>query len=99
MTDINGCTASAAWFFLNNTGVNNIFATDVSIYPNPATSTLYIQSRVNVKAVITGVDGKLVMEQADAKEMNVSSLASGVYIISLYDNDGQALLTQKLIKE
>jgi hypothetical protein len=39
------------------------------------------------------------MQQADAKELDVSMLANGAYMITLYDDDGQMLTVQKLVKE
>ncbi len=99
VTDANGCVGSATWFYYNYTGVNNVNTASAKIFPNPATSTLFIESAVTVRAVVNAVDGKVVMEQADAKQLNIAGLASGTYIVTLYDNEGQAVLTGKLVKE
>jgi hypothetical protein len=99
VTDGNGCTGSASWFYYDYTGVKNVNAPDVRIYPNPATTTLFIESAVTVRAVVSGIDGRMVMEQADAKQLDITTLASGVYVVNLYDDNGQAVLTGKLVKE
>ncbi len=99
VTDANGCTGSATWFYYDYTGVNNVNTSAARIYPNPATSTLFIESAVTVRAVVSAMDGKTVLEQADAKQIDITGLASGMYIVTLYDAEGQALLTGKLVKE
>ncbi len=73
--------------------------TVIRIYPNPASGRIFIESPVRVRAVISGVDGKIVLEGADAKEMDVSQLADATYFISLYDDSGQLVSVQKMIKE
>ncbi len=99
VTDTNGCSSRASWYVYNYSGVNNITATTARIYPNPATSTLFIDASVNVRAVISGIDGKKVMEQANAKEVNISTLAAGMYLVALYNDEGQIVMMQKLVKE
>ncbi len=99
VTDANGCTGSASWFYYDYTGVKNINAASARIYPNPATTTLFIESAVAVRAVVNAVDGKMIIDQADAKQLDITDLASGVYIVTLYDDGGQAVLTGKLVKE
>ncbi len=99
VTDTNGCSGYSAWFYYNYTGVGNVNAVSARIFPNPATATVFIESTVAVRAVISSIDGKMVMEQANAKEMDISKLASGLYVIALYDEEGQQLLIQKLVKE
>ena len=99
VTDTNGCSSRASWYVYNYSGVSNIAATTARMYPNPATSTLFIDASVNVRAVISGIDGKKVMEQANAKEVNISALAAGMYLVALYDDEGQIVMMQKLVKE
>jgi uncharacterized protein YjdB len=101
ITDINGCKSPSAKFHFNNaiTGVKNTNGIAINIFPNPVTGMLYIESPVNVRAVINGIDGKIEVNQANAKVLDISKLASGVYMISLYDDSGAVLTIQKIIKE
>ncbi len=101
VTDTNGCMASGTpvHYNINMVGVQNQAATLLRVYPNPVTNMLYIESSVRVRAVISSIDGKTEMEQADAKEINTSSLANGMYFISLYNDSGVRLMVQKIIKQ
>jgi hypothetical protein len=51
-----------------------------------------------VRAVITTVDGKTVIDQANATDINISNLADGMYMIMLYDANGTMVKTDKLLK-
>jgi hypothetical protein len=97
VTDANGCQGSVSW--VGAVGVTELPGTDMYIYPNPATETISIESPVAVKAVITGMDGRIIMERTNATSMDISTLPNGFYQVSLYDDKGQKLLTQKLVKQ
>ena len=74
-----------------------MYATPV-IYPNPATSKVFINYPQTISVAITGMDGKLMMVRADVKEVDIHDLAAGTYIIAVYDEAGHKLLAQQLIK-
>jgi uncharacterized protein YjdB len=97
VTDANGCMGSATWY--GAVGVNTISAADIHVFPNPATTTVSIIAPVAVKAVISGMEGKVLAEQANATAIDISKLPNGLYMLSLYDDSGNKLATQKLIKE
>ncbi|RBA29920.1 T9SS type A sorting domain-containing protein [Flavobacterium tibetense] len=71
----------------------------LAIYPNPTNSgKIYITSKaaLDKKIEIFDVLGKKVFETTSAsKEINVSSLTAGVYIIKV--KEGEATATRKLI--
>ena len=100
VTDTNNCHAYSLAHSIFVLAVNNVNTTEeAKIYPNPATETLHITAQTNVRAVITNVTGKTVIDQAHATDINVSSLPTGIYMVMLYDENGERLLVQKLIKE
>ncbi len=71
----------------------------LSFYPNPATSgKIYITTKNNEEKQITIYDvlGKKVLQTLlMARELNISSLSPGVYIIKIEEGAGSA--TRKLI--
>ena len=71
----------------------------LTIYPNPVNSgKIYIttKSSLDKKVEIFNVLGKKVLETTiTSKELNVSNLSAGVYIIKI--KEGEATATRKLI--
>lgn len=67
----------------------------VSLYPNPANNTLYV-SNANQKGAYTifDINGRMVIK-SDAEALNVSNLASGVYVLKF---DGSNV-TAKFVKQ
>lgn len=98
VTDNNGCTGANVYDYVTHAGVGSVTAGDITIYPNPATDRVIITAPVSVRAVVTDVTGRKGIEQDNAKEVNVSTLAPGVYIITLYNRDGVVIAKEKLVK-
>ncbi len=74
-------------------------AAQVSLYPNPVTNTLNIAANETVNAVILSIDGRKLIEQKDAKNIDVSSLISGMYLIQVYSENNTLLKTDKFVKQ
>ena len=69
-----------------NAGVNNL----VSLYPNPVTDNLQIQTTLPIKEIeITDITGRL-LYTTTAKTINCSSFAKGVYFITLTTEKGRS---------
>ncbi|MCW3123142.1 MAG: surface protein [Flavipsychrobacter sp.] len=102
VTDVLGCKSRSGLYYhdIKRMGIDNL-GNDIviSVYPNPVSGLLNIESTVKVRVVISTMDGKIAMQQTDAKQMDVSRLASAMYLVSLYDETGQLLTVQKLVKE
>ncbi len=97
--DGNGCAGTSQWYFHNATSVSNVNISDIRIYPNPATTTLHIDAPVKVRAVVSGVDGRSILEQVNATEVDLTHLANGLYMIALYDERGNMLVARKVTKQ
>lgn len=71
----------------------------LSLYPNPVSyGKVYITSKndANKDIIIFDVLGKKVLQTSiSTKELNISNLSPGVYIIKI--NEGEATATRKLI--
>jgi hypothetical protein len=70
---------------------DNVVANALTIYPNPASDMLYISAEAgNVVGSISIVDmyGKRILQKkGDCSSINISGLASGVYLIQMNVND------------
>ena len=99
VTDANGCVGFSTAFLVDNVGVAQINKADISLYPNPATEVLHIDAPATVRGVISSMDGKVIIDQQNAKEIDIHRLSGGVYLLALYDEHGNRVLVDKLIKE
>jgi hypothetical protein len=70
-----------------------------SIYPNPVADVLNIECTRNVNVTITSIDGKVVMQANDTKQVDVHALTAGLYIISLTDEQHRAIGVHRMIKQ
>lgn len=76
------------------------FASSVELFPNPANSTLNVKAAEQVNVVILSIDGRKLIEQNNAKQINVSNLVSGMYLIQVYNADNTTLLkADKFVKQ
>ncbi|MFD0992235.1 GEVED domain-containing protein [Tenacibaculum geojense] len=98
---------------ITNGGVRNAYAAtgarlgnervaDVMAYPNPATS--FVQVKLNTRdysnatyRVVNTLGQSVLSGKLDSGTLNVSALNQGLYILEV--NDGQKLLTTKLVKK
>ena len=81
---------------INIAAIGNVY-----IYPNPTTGTVNIANAANCRITINDVLGKEVLQAsiASAKAtLDISNLASGVYILQATNNNGESK-TMKIIKE
>lgn len=76
--------------------------TDFQIYPNPASTTLTVvmpESSTMASYRIFDMFGRVVdCHNGEAKNLNVSNLKTGLYLLQLTDNEGRTF-TQKFVKE
>ena len=69
-----------------NAGVAENDANVFSVYPNPATSTLYIDGAEGETVSVYDATGRLVMQEVYNGQLNVSTLEKGVYAVRVGTN-------------
>ena len=99
VTDINGCSNYSNTVQVSVVGINQIQKSGVKVYPNPANSVLHIESADEIHAIITGIEGRIMIDEYNAKNIDISHLANGLYLITLYNSNGDRISLQKLVKE
>ena len=63
-------------------------------YPNPTTGTIYLSEPVNI--TLSDLSGKLLLEQKNTNQLDISGLPAGMYFLHFGENNQQ---TFKVIKE
>jgi hypothetical protein len=103
VTDTNGCQSVSTGLPVTNwqaTAINNVNGIpEIHIYPNPSQDAIHIASPIEVRAQIIGMDGRTLMDQSAAKDMQIGKLSNGIYTIRLLDNSGRVVKTDRLVKE
>lgn len=105
-TDSNGCSASAmdsVWVDVCM-GISSAEVAGVSVSPNPATDMITVtwSSKTQVSTIkVMDVTGRVVMTEtntnANAKQINISTLPAGTYTLSIEGETGKS--TQTFLKK
>ena len=98
ITNTNGDLATFFTTTLSNTNLENL---DFSIYPNPTSNLLHIDTNYSgiSKVEIFDEQGKQVMQVSSVslREIDVSQLTNGMYFLKVSTSDGN--LTRKFVKK
>jgi hypothetical protein len=103
VTDTNGCFVSSDTLYVNG------FHDDVSIdelsdndrvisYPNPCYDVINIRNAQSSTITLSDLSGRVLLSQNNASSINVSNLASGVYLLRIYNRQGELLGINKILK-
>lgn len=95
-----GCTDTSDVYTVSNVSVEALPAwiARINVFPNPATDKVFIQSPVKLQITITTIEGKVLAQVASEDVIDVSSYATGVYMLHLATADGAWIRTEKIIK-
>ncbi len=103
--DSNNCYKEDSVHVLVNlcTGINEINnSASIFTYPNPSKNILYVEglssNYENLIVIIIDSQGKKVRTELLKKEINISELPTGLYLINIISGQ-EILLSQKIIKE
>ena len=92
-----------SWAFLygnvGTLGIDDVSHTTISIYPNPVSEMLYVDSSEPIKTIkIFNKIGQLVRSNSNYNKIDTENMQSGLYIVHVYFENGQSEI-QKLIKQ
>jgi len=79
--------------------VNDNLLLDFSVYPNPTTGILTIQSKTSIVQIeIYNQLGQLVLSNNEENTIDISNVGQGLYFIKILDENGN-IGTQKVVKK
>jgi len=95
-----GCSVTSRIYPVTNVNINNVNAISrqIRVYPNPATSGIYIKAPVTVNVKVSDLTGKLLKDQANATYIPMGDLAKGIYLLQITDEKGVLIKTEKIAK-
>jgi hypothetical protein len=94
VTDSNGCTTQVTITVDSNVGIDGSILSELNIYPNPSNGKLNIafNTSVNAKVTVFNSVGQKLLEKDNLGEdvlvLDLSSFATGVYVIKIITEDG-----------
>ncbi|MFC4632501.1 T9SS type A sorting domain-containing protein [Dokdonia ponticola] len=79
--------------------VTDVNTTEISLYPNPATDVMFIESALPIQQItVYNVLGQAILtERIQNNQLDVSSLSKGIYLVKLTSDAG--IFTQRLVKD
>jgi hypothetical protein len=100
VTDAYGCTSNSDTIDVSILSVDDIdLAQTISIFPNPAESIVNIRAAIPVNAMLTDLSGKVLLQVGNARELDLSPFAEGLYLLRISDQNNRVIGTQKLLKQ
>jgi hypothetical protein len=78
-------------------GIHDLNISALKIYPNPVTDRLYIDYSQDASFVVCDMTGRVLVSTMMDKEIDVSNLPSGVYILRVQSDNGTVV--NKFVKE
>lgn len=96
-TTTEGCTLSASYEY-DGTGLDELSVATVKVYPNPASSHLWIHSASILYYQLYDLSGKS-LKQGQGSRVDLEGLADGMYLLQLKDKDGHMLKSMQFVKQ
>ena len=93
-------TSTNTFNTLASVGLNPINTpSSIMVYPNPTNSVINIDAPCSVDIRLTSSDGKLMLESKNVREVNLSSLPNGIYLLTIFDAaSGMKVKTERVTK-
>ncbi len=97
--DVNGCTDTSDVYMITPASVDgNVAISSIEVFPNPASTTVFVKADVPVKVAIAAPDGRMVVPAQKATSVEVGHLPNGVYLMMVFDSQNQLLKTVRFSK-
>lgn len=102
VTTADGCTDTSDVYTVDNaTPVSeHDLSNSVTVYPNPVSDKVFIESPVPVQYYITGIEGKTLRQvTAYQNAIDCSDLTAGIYLLHILNQEGRMIKIEKIIKQ
>jgi hypothetical protein len=108
VTGSTGCSATSADTFItiNYTGLRSLAeieeqsaGSEINILPNPSSGVFHIVSDNPLKAIVLDMQGRIVLAVDQAKDIDLTGEAAGVYVLQLFNMEGTVVKQERLLKE
>lgn len=99
VTNDNGCSKMTS-IDLNPTSIHNQMEQSfvIKVYPNPTKDKLLIDAPNGITIALRDLQGRTLFIQKEAKQIDMTSYAIGIYLIQFIDEHNQIIATEKVSK-
>lgn len=101
VTNTEDCFNISETMVIQNLSVKEVLPVgemNISIYPNPSQNIINISAPKEVNLIVSDIQGKRLLELKDAKQVDMSVYADGIYLFTVTDKEGQILKMDKVVK-
>jgi hypothetical protein len=98
--DKNGCKTESEILTIENLSIEKISVRKgYSIFPNPSSGEVFVQSKDIVQLSIKDMLGREILANKITKKVDLTTFAEGHYILTIRDVDGQLIGIEKVVKK
>lgn len=95
-----GCRDTSAIYRITNlTHIRAVAGIAVTVYPNPATDMIYIQSAASLSFRLMDMSGRVILDRIKGASVDISTVTAGMYQLVAYDERDIALGYWKIVKQ
>ena len=96
-TNIDGTASFSEDCSLSTSIYHHLLENNINIYPNPTKE--QINFSVHASVQLTNVTGQIIAEKKNVNSLDLSDQPTGIYFLTLIDNNGQVFQQNKIVKE
>ncbi len=100
VTNEDGCIDTSDTYAVRNiVGIeSHELQPQIKIYPNPAYGTIYIDASLKVSIILTTMEGKILRQNSDTKQISIGELPESIYLLYITDENNNLIKVEKIIK-
>jgi hypothetical protein len=99
VSDINGCKKESDTLSIINLSVKEVAGDKAySVFPNPTSEAIFVTSSTPVQLILSDLLGRTISIPRQDSKLELTELPSGVYFLQIFDQKGNKLGVEKVIK-
>ena len=99
VTDTNGCSDTSANYTIWPTGVGTFDPHVPGIYPNPASTAIFVSGVSRPRVKIFNAMGQLVKEMNKSTNIDIADMAAGCYLVQIWNERGEVVCRTSFMKQ
>lgn len=94
-----GCSDTSAVYTVTNVGIGDLaIANSLRVYPNPASGEIRVAAPVKVSLQLYDISGRLITA-AEAAQLQLAGLDAGLYLLHVFNKQGNLIKVEKIVKQ